>query len=100
MGDKVAIFLPHLPHLHHLSHLPTSPLPHLPDMSSIHDLRLITLSIAIAIFASYTALDLAARVTAAKASAKVAWLIGGAMVMGIGIWSMHFVAMLAFSMAI
>ncbi|MDZ8107714.1 MAG: MHYT domain-containing protein [Nostoc sp. DedQUE12a] len=69
-------------------------------MSSIHDLRLITLSIAIAIFASYTALDLAARVTAAKASAKVAWLIGGAMVMGIGIWSMHFVAMLAFSMAI
>jgi len=68
-------------------------------MSSIHDLRLITLSIAIAVFASYTALDLAARVTAAKASAKVAWLIGGAMVMGIGIWSMHFVAMLAFSMA-
>ncbi|MFN6513639.1 MAG: MHYT domain-containing protein [Nostoc sp. CreGUA01] len=68
-------------------------------MSSIYDLRLITLSIAIAIFASYTALDLAARVTAAKASAKVAWLIGGAMVMGIGIWSMHFVAMLAFSMA-
>ncbi|RCJ18999.1 PAS domain S-box protein [Nostoc sp. ATCC 43529] len=68
-------------------------------MSSIHDLRLITLSIAIAIFASYTALDLAARVTAAKASAKVAWLIGGAMVMGIGIWSMHFVAMLALSMA-
>ncbi|MFN6500192.1 MAG: MHYT domain-containing protein [Nostoc sp. DedQUE01] len=69
-------------------------------MSSIYDPRLITLSIAIAIFASYTALDLAARVTAAKASAKVAWLIGGAMVMGIGIWSMHFVAMLAFSMAI
>ncbi|WP_242058005.1 MULTISPECIES: MHYT domain-containing protein [Nostoc] len=68
-------------------------------MSSIHDLRLIIFSIAIAIFASYTALDLAARVTAAKASAKVAWLIGGAMVMGIGIWSMHFVAMLAFSMA-
>ncbi|MFN6560466.1 MAG: MHYT domain-containing protein [Nostoc sp. ChiSLP01] len=65
----------------------------------MYDLRLITLSIAIAIFASYTALDLAARVTAAKASAKVAWLIGGAMVMGIGIWSMHFVAMLAFSMA-
>ncbi|BAY77739.1 methyl-accepting chemotaxis sensory transducer with phytochrome sensor [Nostoc linckia NIES-25] len=65
----------------------------------MYDLRLIILSIAIAIFASYTALDLAARVTAAKASAKVAWLIGGAMVMGIGIWSMHFVAMLAFSMA-
>ncbi|WP_306533852.1 MHYT domain-containing protein, partial [Nostoc linckia] len=75
-------------------HLPTSP------MTSIYDLRLVALSIFIAVFSSYTALDLAARVTAAKASAKVAWLIGGAMVMGIGIWSMHFVAMLAFSMAI
>ncbi|MBD2517920.1 PAS domain-containing protein [Nostoc sp. FACHB-973] len=69
-------------------------------MSSIYDLRLITLSIAIAVLASYTALDLAGRVTAAKASAQVAWLIGGAMVMGIGIWSMHFVAMLAFCLPI
>lgn len=69
-------------------------------MSSIYDVRLITLSIAIAVLASYTALDLAGRVTAAKASAQVAWLIGGAMVMGIGIWSMHFVAMLAFCLPI
>ncbi|WP_341273517.1 MHYT domain-containing protein, partial [Nostoc linckia] len=47
-------------------------------MTSIYDLRLVALSIFIAVFSSYTALDLAARVTAAKASAKVAWLIGGA----------------------
>lgn len=68
-------------------------------MNSTHDLRLVALSIAIAVLASYTALDLAARVTAAKAGARLAWLIGGAIVMGIGIWSMHFVAMLAFSLA-
>ncbi|MFN6567487.1 MHYT domain-containing protein [Dendronalium sp. ChiSLP03b] len=67
-------------------------------MNSTHDLRLVALSIAIAVLASYTALDLAVRVTAAKASARLAWLIGGAIVMGIGIWSMHFVAMLAFSL--
>ncbi len=69
-------------------------------MSSIYDLRLITLSIAIAVLASYTAVDLAGRVIAAKASAKVAWLIGGAIVIGIGIWSMQFVAILALSLPI
>ncbi|MDZ8258479.1 MAG: MHYT domain-containing protein [Nostoc sp. ChiQUE01b] len=67
-------------------------------MSSTYDLRLIALSIVIAVLASYTALDLAGRLTAARAWAKLAWLIGGAIVMGIGIWSMHFVAMLAFSL--
>lgn len=69
-------------------------------ISSSHDSRLVMLSIIIAVLASYTALDLAGRVTAAKASARMAWLIGGGIVMGIGIWSMHFVAMLAFSLPI
>ncbi|MBH8565379.1 PAS domain-containing protein [Nostoc sp. CENA67] len=67
-------------------------------MSSTYDPRLIALSIVIAVLSAYTALDLAFRVTAAKSWAKVAWWIGGAIVMGIGIWSMHFVAMLAFSL--
>lgn len=67
-------------------------------LNSTHDSRLVGLSIVIAVLASYTALDLAGRVTAAKASARIAWLIGGGIVMGIGIWSMHFVAMLAFSL--
>ncbi|MEC4817520.1 MAG: MHYT domain-containing protein [Scytonema sp. PMC 1069.18] len=69
-------------------------------LSSTHDPRLVVLSIIIAVLAAYTALDLAGRVTAAKASARTVWLIGGGMVMGIGIWSMHFVAMLAFSLPI
>ncbi|BAZ23805.1 methyl-accepting chemotaxis sensory transducer with phytochrome sensor [Kalymmatonema gypsitolerans NIES-4073] len=67
-------------------------------LNSTYDSRLVGLSIVIAVLASYTALDLAGRVTAAKASARIAWLIGGGIVMGIGIWSMHFVAMLAFSL--
>lgn len=69
-------------------------------ISSSYNPRIVSLSIAIAVLAAYTALDLAGRVTAAKGWAKTAWLIGGAIVMGIGIWSMHFVGMLAFSLPI
>lgn len=69
-------------------------------MSSIYDQRLVMLSIIVAVFASYTALTLAGRVTAAFGRSRLAWLIGGAIVMGVGIWSMHFVGMLAFSLPI
>ena len=58
--------------------------------------RLVILSVLIASAASYTALELAARVTAARGRERVAWLAGGSIAMGVGIWSMHFVGMLAF----
>ncbi|MGA8504749.1 MAG: EAL domain-containing protein [Candidatus Sulfotelmatobacter sp.] len=61
-----------------------------------YDYRLVSLSVVIAIFASYTALDLAGRVTATRDQARLAWLIGGATAMGTGIWSMHYTGMLAF----
>jgi diguanylate cyclase (GGDEF)-like protein len=61
---------------------------------------LVFLSLVVAILASYTALDLASRITASKGLAARAWLLGGAFAMGAGIWSMHFVAMLAFSLPI
>ncbi|MGH7469490.1 MAG: MHYT domain-containing protein [Longimicrobiales bacterium] len=57
---------------------------------------LIAISVLIAIFAGYTALDLANSVVAARGKARVAWLAGGSLAMGTGIWSMHFVGMLAF----
>ncbi|MGN5818817.1 MHYT domain-containing protein, partial [Acinetobacter calcoaceticus] len=47
-----------------------------------------------------TALDMAGRVTLAKGHEALSWLIGGAFAMGFGIWSMHFVGMLAFSLPI
>jgi PAS domain S-box-containing protein len=59
---------------------------------------LILLSIAVAIFASYVALNFAQTVSKAKGKAQIFWLAGGALAMGIGIWSMHFVGMLAFEM--
>jgi NO-binding membrane sensor protein with MHYT domain/nitrogen-specific signal transduction histidine kinase/CheY-like chemotaxis protein len=60
------------------------------------DPTFVVLSIVIATMASYSALDLAGRVTAATGFARGGWLAGGAAVMGLGIWSMHFVGMLAF----
>ncbi len=50
--------------------------------------------------ASFAALALAARVTAARGRARQGWLIGGAAAMGIGTWSMHFTGMLAFRLPV
>src|SRR4030088_168133 len=47
-------------------------------------------------FASYAALDLAGRVTAAGGWTRAVWLLGGAGAMGTGIWSMHYIGTLAF----
>lgn len=52
------------------------------------------------ILASYTALDLTGRIATAKGRAVYLWMGGGALAMGIGIWSMHFIGMLAFSLPI
>jgi PAS domain S-box-containing protein len=57
-------------------------------------------SVFIAIAASYAALDLAGRVTAAKGRHRLAWVGGGATAMGIGIWEMHFKGMLAFRLSV
>src|SRR6266851_2152170 len=57
---------------------------------------LVALSVLIAMFASYAALDLAGRVTATVGWTRAAWLWGGAVAMGTGIWSMHYIGMLAF----
>jgi two-component system cell cycle sensor histidine kinase/response regulator CckA len=61
---------------------------------------LVVLSILIACAASYTALELAARITAAGGRERLAWLAGGSVAMGVGIWSMHFVGMLAFHLPV
>ena len=67
---------------------------------SSYDYHLVALSVVIAICASYAALDLAGRVTAARGLARGLWLMGGASAMGLGIWSMHYIGMLAFSLPI
>jgi diguanylate cyclase (GGDEF)-like protein len=61
---------------------------------------LVSLSVFVAIFVSYTALNLAIRVSHANRASARMWLAGGAIGMGGGIWSMHFIGMLAFSLPI
>ncbi len=60
---------------------------------------LVSLSLVVAILASYTALDLAGRIRASEGSRSRRWLIGGSFAMGLGVWSMHFIGMLAFRLS-
>src|SRR6201993_317424 len=66
------------------------------DLIGSYNYALVALSVLIAMFASYAALDLAGRVTAAGGWTRAIWLLGGAGAMGTGIWSMHYIGMLAF----
>jgi two-component system, sensor histidine kinase and response regulator len=75
-------------------HSPGSP------MAGTYDYRLVALSVVIAVLASYAALDLAGRVTSARGATRKIWLTGGAIAMGVGIWSMHYIGMLAFHLPI
>ena len=66
-----------------------------------YDPGLVLFSIFIAIVASFVTIDLASRVAAVRGSkAATYWLLGGATSMGMGIWAMHFVGMLAFTLPI
>ncbi|MCW8417466.1 response regulator [Fluoribacter dumoffii] len=68
-------------------------------VTGYYDLKLVILSYLIAVFASYVALNLVGRLRATKNKQdRIYWLAGGAFAMGAGIWSMHFVGMLAFIM--
>ena len=61
---------------------------------------LVLISLCVAILASYTALDMAGRIATTKGRAAHLWTVGGALAMGVGVWSMHFIGMLAFSLPI
>ena len=67
-------------------------------VSGYYDPVLVALSVAVAILSSFTALNLAGRLLVADRSARHWWLFASALALGGGIWSMHFVGMLAFVM--
>lgn len=78
-------------------------------MQASYSPLLVVLSVLTAIIASFVALNMASHVTAARTATKAGqqrkermwlWLAGGSVAMGSGIWSMHFVGMLAFSLPI
>jgi NO-binding membrane sensor protein with MHYT domain/serine phosphatase RsbU (regulator of sigma subunit) len=66
-----------------------------------YDFLLVIFSIVIAIFASYTTLELTGRMTPKNGeNIRLGWLIGGSLTMGTGIWAMHFIAMLAYHLPV
>ena len=60
---------------------------------------LVVLSFVVAILAAYTALNMAARVAGSEGVAARVWLAGGGIAMGIGVWAMHFIGMLAMDLS-
>ena len=67
-------------------------------MASTLDYGMVALSLLVAICASYVAFDVAGRSTAALGRMRVVWLAAGAMSMGLGIWSTHYIGMVAFDL--
>lgn len=65
-----------------------------------YDMVLVAFSYVVAVVASYTVLDLVGRISTSKGVSRWSWLLFGAIAMGLGVWSMHFVGMLAFSLNI
>jgi diguanylate cyclase (GGDEF)-like protein len=69
-------------------------------MQGTYSVWLVALSIAVAILVSLAALKITARLATGEPRHRFAWYVAGAFVMGVGIWSMHFIGMLAFSLPI
>jgi len=61
-----------------------------------YDPLLVVVSYLVAAFASYTALELAERLRRTQGLVRGLWQMAAALVLGGGVWSMHFVAVLAF----
>lgn len=58
---------------------------------------LVFISAAISVIAAYITLEVSHKLSASSGTNRTFWLVSGAIALGSGIWSMHFVAMLAFS---
>lgn len=59
---------------------------------------LVSISVFVAVLASYTALDLTGRIATSEGRVAHLWMAGGGLAMGVGVWSMHFIGMLAFTL--
>ena len=69
-------------------------------VSASYSPALVFISLCVAILASYTALDLTGRIATARGRSVYLWIGGGALAMGFGVWSMHFIGMLALELPI
>lgn len=67
-------------------------------MATSWDYRLVAVSVIVAIIGSFVALDCAGRMKSSEGRARSLWFLSGALMMGLAIWTMHFVGMLALIM--
>ncbi|MFC4352112.1 MHYT domain-containing protein [Fodinicurvata halophila] len=65
-----------------------------------YSLLLVALSLIVASLASYVAMDTAQRIWESSGLRRGVWLLLAAVAMGGGIWSMHFIGMLAFMLPV
>ena len=70
------------------------------ELVGTYNYGLVAISYLVASLASFVALDMAGRITASQGSTSRWWLFAGGSAMGVGIWSMHFIGMLAFKLPI
>lgn len=66
-----------------------------PLLSPLYDPVTTVLSVVLAVYTAYVALDMAKRVRSADSVLARGWMVGGGFIMGLGIWSMHFEGMVA-----
>jgi signal transduction histidine kinase/CheY-like chemotaxis protein len=71
-----------------------------PHLSHQYTPGLVVLSVCLAVMASYAAIDMAGRVFSASPRTRHWWILGGGAAMGNGIWSMHFMGMLAMELPV
>lgn len=70
-------------------------------MHGVYNPLLVFLSLVVASLAAYAALELTSRIASLSGwTRRAPWLLGGAVAMGVGIWSMHFIGMLAFTLPV
>jgi diguanylate cyclase (GGDEF)-like protein len=65
-------------------------------LATEHDLRLVVLAGVVCFLASLSAISLFNRARATGGAARLAWVAGAGVATGFGIWSTHFIAMLAY----
>ena len=69
-------------------------------MEKSYSLGLVVLSVVVATIGAYVAIEIAQRARTAEGRRRIQWTFGGALALGLGIWSMHFVGMLALTLPV
>jgi PAS domain S-box-containing protein len=69
-------------------------------MDKSYNLALVVLSVVVATLGGYVAVEIAQRIRTSGIRHRILWTCLGTLAMGLGIWSMHFVGMLALTLPV